>query len=193
MTKRRVAAAVVLPTAVVGLALAQTWFTGTGSDPVLGRASAAVTGAQAAPAATALLLVVGAALVALLTGGPRVRVVASLLVSLAGVGLAAVVAATLGSGAELVGRRLGELAGRSGSLVTADLVVRPWPYVALGGALLLGAAGVLAAVAARRWSGLSARFERPAGAGDTRGARRSDWDELSEGHDPTRGQDPEPT
>ncbi|HON74251.1 MAG TPA: Trp biosynthesis-associated membrane protein, partial [Dermatophilaceae bacterium] len=37
----------------------------------------------------------------------------------------------------------------------------------------------------RRWAGLSARYDAPAPAADSRGAVRTAWDDLSEGVDPT--------
>ncbi len=75
--------------------------------------------------------------------------------------------------------------------------------------MLLVPAALLAAVAARRWSGLSSRFDVPTDAGDpsapqheaavpatpgtaepepgftTQNTNRTTWDELSEGRDPT--------
>ena len=63
----------------------------------------------------------------------------------------------------------------------------PWAWIAATGAGLTAVASIVATFSARRWAGLSARFDRGGVDGATdRGARRSDWDDLTEGHDPTR-------
>ena len=48
--------------------------------------------------------------------------------------------------------------------------------------LALAAPGI---AGSRRWAGLSARYDAPAPAADSRGAVRTAWDDLSEGVDPT--------
>lgn len=193
MSKRAVALAVLVPLALIGGSAAQPWLTGVSTDPILGRATVTATGGQVVPAAPAVLLVVGAALLALLTGGARVRQVGGAVVALAGAGVAALVAGVLAAPGDALGRRAAELAGRAGALVPVEARVTPWPYAAGLAALALAAAGVLAVVTSRRWSGLSARFDRTdadAGPGE---ARRTAWDALSEGHDPTRDENAEPT
>ena len=76
-------------------------------------------------------------------------------------------------------RRTGLLRDRRGSVL-----------VEYGRTRVLVAASVLAVVATRRWSGLSRRFDAPESTASTapateRGARRTTWDDLSEGRDPT--------
>jgi uncharacterized membrane protein (TIGR02234 family) len=74
----------------------------------------------------------------------------------------------------------------------------PWRWVALAGALLIVAAGLLAAWRGARWPVMSSRYDRPA---DRTGGRRPPpgtdpatlWEALSQGIDPTvsaRGDDP---
>lgn len=68
-----------------------------------------------------------------------------------------------------------------------------WPAVAVLGAVLLTAAGVLVATRGSRWSALSQRYEAPVPAADEQGARPAEagdkalWDDLDRGEDPTRG------
>jgi hypothetical protein len=75
--------------------------------------------------------------------------------------------------------------GRTGVVrTTAD--VSAWAGLAVAAGLVLGAATGLAAVAARRGSGLSSRFDKEATRPSTdRGTHRTAWEELSEGRDPT--------
>ena len=71
--KRNAFVLLAVPTLLLLLLTTRTWVTGRTDDPVLGQATVAVTGSQAAPAVVALGAVALAALVAVLTGGPRIR------------------------------------------------------------------------------------------------------------------------
>ncbi len=194
MTKRSVVLAVGLPLAVLLLSLSQVWATGTSRDPVLGSTLLTATGGQLAPASIGLALVMGAALVALLTGGPRIRTAAGVLLALAAACTVAVVLGGLLGPDAALGRRAGELAGRTGGALPVTAALGPWSWIGSAAALVAAAAAVLAAVGARRWAGLSARFDRDgADSATDRGLRRSPWDDLSEGHDPTRADGDEPT
>ena len=194
MTKRSVVLAVGLPLAVLLLSLSQVWATGTSNDPVLGRTLLSATGGQLAPASIGVTLVMGAALVALLTGGPRIRTAAGILLALAAVGaLVLVTTALVGSDAAL-GRRAGELAGRTGGAVPVTGSLGLWAWIGLAAALMTTMASVAAPLASRRWAGLSARFDRDrAESPSDRGQRRSAWDDLTDGHDPTRADGDERT
>jgi uncharacterized membrane protein (TIGR02234 family) len=205
VTKRTAVLAVGGVLAAYLLACTQPWVRGTTRDAVLGSAALGGTGAQLAPGATALALVVAAGLVALASGGPRIRYAAGATIVLAGAGMLLLTLAVLGDPAGALGRRAAELAGRAGGTIAVEAAVGPaaWVGVATAGALVL--VGGWAGWTARSWAGLSSRFDRadPAGSGsgsartagpstapgerrgDPRGARRSAWDELTDGTDPT--------
>lgn len=190
MTKRTVALAVLVPLGVFLLAASQVWVSGRTTDAVLGSATLGVTGTQATPAAVALGLVVGAALLALLTGGRAIRRIAGIVQALAAAGAVALVVPVLGDPSAVIGRRAAEVAGRTGSLgASGNLSV--WAWTALAALMVLLGSSLAGAWSARRWDGLSARFDRSQpDQPDSRGARRSAWDELSEGHDPTHDASP---
>ena len=190
MTKRTVALAVLVPLGVFLLAASQVWVSGRTTDAVLGSATLGVTGTQATPAAVALGLVVGAALLALLTGGRAIRRIAGIVQALAAAGAVALVVPVLGDPSAVIGRRAAEVAGRTGSLgASGNLSVGAW--TALAALMVLLGSSLAGAWSARRWDGLSARFDRSQpDQPDSRGARRSAWDELSEGHDPTHDASP---
>ncbi len=193
MTKRSVVLAVGLPLAVLLLSLSQVWATGTSADPVLGRTVLSATGGQLAPASIGLTLVMGAALVALLTGGARIRTAAGILLALAAAGALALSTTALLGPAAALGRRAGELAGRTGGTVPVSAQLGPWAWLGVAAALVAAVASVAALLSARRWAGLSARFDRGAYPSTGRGQRRSAWDDLTDGHDPTRADDDERT
>ena len=186
LTKRNTFVLLAVPTLLLLVLTTRTWVTGRTDDPVLGQATVAVTGSQAAPAVVALGAVALAALVAVFTGGPRIRRVSAVLLTLAGVGATVLTVQVLADPAAAVGRKAAEQLGRTGGVgADASLTVWPWPAAAL--AAVLSVAGVLTVVAVGRWDGLSSRFDKPmtAETGPSRGTRRSTWDDLSEGGDPT--------
>lgn len=205
MTKRRSIAAVLAPLALFLLAATQVWISGTTTDAVLGAATLTMSGAQAAPAAIALGLVVGAALLALLTGGRGIRYAANVALVLASLAALWVSVPVVVDPGAALGRRAAEVAGRTGT-VGATAVVGPWAWMAVACLVILVGGSVATWLSSRTWQGLSARFDRPAGdagaaAGGAvagvdgipaseRGARRTAWDDLTEGHDPTAGQSP---
>ncbi len=170
--------------------LTQHWLVGTTSDPVLGARRLGATGAALAPGATAVALVVGAAVVALATTGPRLRYAATGLLLAASLGVAGLTVQPMLDPATALGRQVADGAGRAGSVVSVDAQLTWWAGVGVLLAVLLLLAGAAVGWSARRWSGLSGRFERSGrsgGAGESRvaGTRRTAWDELSDGRDPT--------
>ncbi len=193
MTKRSVVLAVGLSLAVLLLSLSQVWATGSSADPVVGRTGLSATGGQLAPASIGLTLVMGAALVALLTGGGRIRTAAGILLALASSGTLALAMTALVEPGAALGRRAGELAGRTGGTVPVSAQLGPWAWIGVAAALVGAVASVAALVSSRRWAGLSARFDREADSATSRGQRRSAWDDLTDGHDPTRADDDERT
>lgn len=125
MTKRVVVVCVGVPLAVLLVALSQTWATGTSQDAVLGRATITVTGSQMVPAAVGLALVIAAALIAMLTGGPSIRTAAGVLMALAALTTGVLVVTSLGSADLALGRRAAELAGRTGAAVPVTSALGP--------------------------------------------------------------------
>ncbi len=153
MTKRSTVLAVGLPLGALLLGVSQPWFSGTVADETLGTARVAVTGAQAAPGALALGLVVGAALLALMTSGPRGRIVAGLLLVGASLGAVWAIAVALADRASLLGARAAEQAGRVGGHSEVAASIAPWAWVAAAGGVALVIASTAAAWGARRWAG----------------------------------------
>jgi uncharacterized membrane protein (TIGR02234 family) len=197
--KRSVSAAVTVPALLLLLATTRTWLTGRSAEPLLGGSLVSATGSQVAPGVVALGLVCLVALVTTLTGGPVVRRVSSVVLVLASAGAVALVVPPLSDPEQALGRVAAAGLGRTG-VVRTTAEVSVWAWVALVAGTLLVLASILAAVAARRWSGLSSRFEVPADTGTSgrpadapaeaapvtrRGTPHTAWDELSEGRDPT--------
>lgn len=210
MTKRTAVLAVGGALAAYLVASTQVWVRGTTRDPVLAATTLVGTGAQLAPGASALALVVAAGVLALASGGPRIRYAAGATIVLAGAGMVALALAVIGDPAVALGRRAAEVAGRAGGVVPveASRTVAAWSGVLAAVALVV--VGGWAGWSARSWSGLSARFDRDpsasdaardpdatgggsAPAADVRGARRSAWDDLSDGTDPTTRDEAEAT
>lgn len=197
LTKRRAAPLLLVPALLVVLLGTRTWVTGRSDDAVLAGRSLSVTGDQAAPGLVALGLVALAAGVAVLTTGRRLRLVSAVLLTLAALGALALTlsvlrdpTAALAAGAGPGGTPSAGIGGttRSATGATTPGALTFWPWPALLAALVLTVVGAVTTAAGRGWDGLSTRFERsgedaPADAPE----RRSTWDELSEGRDPTDG------
>jgi uncharacterized membrane protein (TIGR02234 family) len=208
MTARRLRLVVILlvlaASALALLAWTQVWI---GAD-VLQSGTAPktleVTGSTAAPGLTALALAGMALAGALSIAGPVIRVVLGLLEILLGisVGLSAALALgdPAGSSAALVTAATG-IAGR-GSVANGVIasVSTPWPYLALLAGVVMGVAGALILLTARRWPGTGSRYqavrfetaEAAATGGssadpstDPSGDAVDDWDGLTRGEDPT--------
>lgn len=185
-TKRAVLLLLATPTLVLLLASTRTWVTGRSTDPVLGPAAITATGSQVAPGVVALGAVALAALVALLTGGLRIRRLSAALLVLAAAGATVLTVLVLADPAAALGRFAAPGLGRTGTVATTATALG-WSWVATVSGVILAAAGVLAFAAAGRWQGLPSRFESPQAAKEQggRGTRRTAWDDLSEGQDPT--------
>ncbi|WP_153394722.1 Trp biosynthesis-associated membrane protein [Ornithinicoccus halotolerans] len=164
----------------------QQWAVAVAVDPVLGQTETPVTGSQVGRTITAGGLLAGAALLAALTGTRVVRLLAALS-TLVAAGLVAYPALQLLWDAEPVVRSaLAEATAVTGGadLALSSVRLSGWPWVALGGSLLLLAGGLAGGSRARRHG------PRPSRAGELDGQARpdggaSDWDRLSEGEDPT--------
>lgn len=121
------------------------------------------------------------------------RVVVGVLLLLAG---AAVVTLTAGVLTDVGAAAAGKAQVPAG----ADLDTSGWPLAAVLGGLLLGLAGLLAALRGRHWAALSARYQTPSArsAGDRSAASEvrvpgevEAWDALDRGEDPTRSRQPD--
>ncbi len=168
------------------LVSAQPWVTGTADDVVLGATPLSGSAAELAPAGTALAFVVGAGGVALATGGRRIRYAASVAIVLAALGMVIVAIGVVTDPAGELGGRAAELVGRAGAVVPVRAQLAPAAWVGLVAGVSVLASSMWAAWTARRWVGLSSRFDRdgPNSAGGM-GTRRSVWDDLTEGIDHT--------
>lgn len=176
----------VLLVGAVGIVLtlvsaSQSWVSGTVRDALLAGSHLSVSGSKAAPVLVAAALVAAAGLLAAMTTGRIGRTISAGLVVVAGVAAAISAVVVLADPAAPVRSRAADLTGHTGQAqVTAHANL--WPVAAMVGALLTFVAGVLAVVGARRWAGLSSRYDAP----EARRARPvSDWDRLSLGEDPT--------
>lgn len=148
-----------------------------------------VKGTDAAPAVSALGLVALAGVLAVRIAGKVLRLIISIVIALAGVGMviSALTAALNPSDAAMT--KVGEATGTTGP--GGDYVVTVWPWLTL----VLGVATILAAVwlwwSSRSWKATSRRYERTSQHSVEKGENpHADdidaWDSLSEGEDPTR-------
>jgi len=188
----------------------QTWLVGTTNDAVLGRSTVTAIGSQAASGAVALAVVVLAAVIAAMVAGRRLRRVISLVGLAAAIGQVVHVAMSALSPADTLGPLAAAAVGRGGSIPVVGQSLT-WAWIGLAGAVILAITAALTVVAVGRWPLPTRRYDSPvkasdksgssgaagssastaphAGTRETAGPRgervRSDWDSLSEGHDPT--------
>lgn len=187
MSRAKVVLAVLIPAVVVLAVGGRTWLTGVTHDAVLGTATVTADGNQAAPGAVVLALIVAAAVIAALVVGVRLRPAVLVVGALAAAAALALSVRAVLRGGDVLGPLAAAAVGRTGSLAVSATPTG-WAYAAVAATALLLVGAVGAVVAARRWPAPTRRYERE---GDTtgRGARgevvHSDWQALSEGHDPT--------
>jgi hypothetical protein len=192
LDKRRAAAVVLVPAALLlGLAT-QAWATGETSD-VLRHGSTSVTGTEAAPGVIGLALVAVAALLGLMTGGRVIKAVSAGVLLLASLGTAVLVVLVVASPAQSVAAQVArELARTTSPEATGATTAGGW--LGLLTALLLLVGAIAAVASSRTWAGLSGRYERVGRAeAGPRGQVRTAWDEMTEGGDPTLRDGPERT
>lgn len=154
-----------------------------------------VTGETAAPALSALSLAVLALTAALAIAKTVLRVILAFVEIAIGVamGISAVVALAdpLSASLPAIATATGLEGSVAADALVASLTVTPWPYLAIIGAIIVVAAGVLVVITARRWPGASQRFEATppstpqSGQSAPSASTVSDWDSLSAGDDPT--------
>ena len=210
MTRGRVALLALVGVVVTFASGTQTWLVGTTNDAVLGRSTVTAIGSQAASGAVALAVVVLAAVIAAMVAGRRLRRVISLVGLAAAIGQVVHVAMSALSPADTLGPLAAAAVGRGGSIPVVGQSLT-WAWIGLAGAVILAITAALTVVAVGRWPLPTRRYDSPvkasdksgssgaagssastaphAGTRETAGPRgervRSDWDALSEGHDPT--------
>lgn len=180
-----------LLTVVLGIAgtlagSAATWFAAP-VPSVVAMDDIAVTGSTASPVIGALVLVSAAAVLAQLLARGVVARAMGAVVALAGAGAAIAALMALGDRESIVQRAASAATGVP--TLAGDLETSAWPYVTVGGALVLLVGGaLLTMVAPRSAAAPGDRYTRkPA---NTRAPSASDspiddWDALSEGRDPS--------
>jgi uncharacterized membrane protein (TIGR02234 family) len=188
-------AVVLLAVLAAGALLAsagRTWLSGTVDDAVLGASRVSGSGRDVASGVVALALVGIAAALASTTSGRLVRRVTLALVVVAGAGEAFLAGRVLANPDGALGTVAARATGRTGSIET-HASATAWPWVAMVAAVALVVAGMLGWLGAPRWQGLGARYEVPHAQG-ARGQRvASDWDTLDAGEDPTLHDGPRST
>lgn len=160
-------------------AAALTWYSGATEVPVRGSVPVTVTGAEVAPALTAVALLGLAGIAALVATGGLLRRMVGVLVTGAGAG-AAVLAVD-----RWTRPRVPPEALPSGVASVGDLEPTAAPLLAVAGGVLLVAAGLVTLVGAHRMPRLGARYTaHPASTAD-QDPDRAAWDALDAGRDPT--------
>jgi uncharacterized membrane protein (TIGR02234 family) len=168
-------------------------------NPIPG-STAALTGQDLAPAASALAIAGLACLAAVIATRRLFRRITGLLLAGFGAGIA-VVAVISSRGGHVAAAAAAHAPGPFGAGAAAHpatagprpqitMVAFPWWAVALAGGLVLVGAGALTVWRGTRWPGMSSRYERPGGAPPVSGPVQSRdpatvWEALDRGTDPT--------
>lgn len=191
-SKRLVLVLVLVSGVVILVSGSREWVSGSADNAVLGASVLHGRGSDVAPGALAAALVGLASAVAVATSGTVVRLIAAFAALLAAVLCAALVIGILVDPGAALGNLAAAGTGRSGT-VAAIGRVGGWAWVALAAALAMAVGGLGALVGARRWSGLSSRYDAPVAgdasqrhsSGEPSPGHDSVWDQLSRGEDPT--------
>jgi uncharacterized membrane protein (TIGR02234 family) len=154
--------AVAVGAAVMLLAVSRTWVHAVVQDALAGRLSVDANGRQAAPVVAAVALVALAGAVAVLTLRTVGRFVAGLLLVLSGSAAAAAAIAVVREPSGALRSVVSGATGRSGDALPVAQQTA-WPWVAAAGAVLVLLGGAVAVARARRWSGLSEKYDAPVG------------------------------
>lgn len=169
-----------------------TWFSVTVPTATRGPQSTAATGAQLQPAITAVAALLLAAVAAAVALSGVARRALGVLVALAGVAAAWSTVAQLRTPptpAQLVSAREGLSTGGQ-PVGTSAVSASAWPWLAVAGAVLAVAAGVLLVVREGRMARLGARYAAPGARTETPAdPDRAAWEQLDDGRDPTVGRD----
>lgn len=191
-SKRSVLVIMLVSALVILISGSREWVSGSAGDAVLGASTLHGRGSDIAPGALAAALVGLASAVAAATAGTVVRVIAACSATLAAALGAGVIISILADPGGALGTLAAAGTGRSGSVV-AHGQAGIWAWVALSATVVMGVGGLAALVGARRWKGLSSRYDPPVAGqtsqpdptGDLGRRRELEWDQLSRGEDPT--------
>jgi uncharacterized membrane protein (TIGR02234 family) len=147
-----------------------------------------LTGGDLASGALACAYVGLASVAALVATRGWVRVVVGAVVVAAAAG-ALVDVLPLAFGDQLTQRAFEHIARCDETGCSSDRLVDPsfsgWPWLAAGGAVVLGLAGALTVVRGRSWKGLGSSYEVPAARPTETATDKGVWDALDRGDDPT--------
>jgi uncharacterized membrane protein (TIGR02234 family) len=171
---------------LTAVAARRPWVRGTVEDAMIGGSVQEATGQEAVTGFVALGLVVLAGAVAAAATRRMGRRVASVILLLTAVGMAALVLRVLLDPAQVLGTLAAASTGRTGTLA-ADAAATPWAFAALLPAVGAFVAAALAWRGATRWPLPSAAYDRPGAERPGRRGERvsTDWERLSSGEDPT--------
>ncbi len=162
---------VVLLLGVVGAGLAlltagRSWLTVVVSDPLVGTGRLHPDGRAVASIVPAAALVGLAAAVAAVTMRRIGRQVAGFLLVVAGAAIGAASVSVLRDPRAAAAESAGAATGRTADVhAVASATVTIWPWIALLAGVPLVLAGALTLLRGRRWSGLSGKYDAPAGPG----------------------------
>jgi uncharacterized membrane protein (TIGR02234 family) len=162
---------VVLLLGVVGAGLAlltagRSWLTVVVSDPLVGTGRLHPDGRAVASIVPAAALVGLAAAVAAVTMRRIGRQVAGFLLVVAGAAIAAAAVSVLRDPRAAAAESAGAATGRPADVhAVASATVTIWPWIALLAGVPLVLAGAFTLLRGRRWSGLSGKYDAPAGSG----------------------------
>ena len=180
----------VLASALTLLVWTQNWFhlTVSGTDTAI--STLAVAGSTAAPDLAALSLAGFALVAALAISGPLLRVAFGVLQAAIGLAVAASSIVALQAPVASSTAAVTKATGVSGATPVAALVtsvsLSAWPWIAIALGVITALIGVITIFTVRRWPGATRRYEPIRGESSKDSASPvSDWDELSDGSDPT--------
>lgn len=186
--------AVLLSLAAFG-ATTQTWLSVQLPQTAVKTAAIDVAGSDAATAVTAFALVGLAASLAVSIAGPVLRWIITVVLFVAGIGIAWSSSAIVRDPASAASVAVGEAIGVTDTSA-ASIVVSAFPWFSAIAGLLMALTAAWAAIAGRSWS-LSRRYSSQTSGGshdhqpgesqvDVARDDIDSWDQLSDGEDPTR-------
>jgi len=151
----------------------------------------AVAGSEAATAVTAFAVVAVAAALAASIAGKIARWVISVVLMVAGFGVAYASAAVIQDPQQGAAGAVGKAAGVSGA-AGAEVTLTLMPYLAAAAGVLIVLAGIWLAVASRSWAASRKYAAQPATGAASKGESThppideiDSWDRLTKGEDPT--------
>lgn len=162
-----------------------------------------MTGQQASAGLSSFGLAALALTVALTIAGPIFRVILGLISVGFGVGILTLSLGVMRSPRTAALDVLAELTGLAGEEASygtvASIAVSPWPAITATAGVVLGLVGLFVVVTGHRWPRGGRKYDAkaapaPGASAPIESDRISDWDQLSDGSDPSdRAGDPDPT